>query len=344
MQVQNAMSAVTRAVDAKIGWNRIAFAVSLLIIAVASVTLFRLLRDVDLDRVRAALEATTPRTILLAGLLVAAGYVTLTFYDYFALRTIGRRHVPYRIAALASFTSYTIGHSLGATVFTGGVVRLRIYSAWGLGIVDIAKIAFVTGLTFWLGNAFILGLSIAYAPEAASAVDQLPPWLNQVLALTGLAAIIGYVLWLVPAPRIIGYGDWQITLPNAPLTFVQIGIGILDLTIGALAMYVLLPGEPSIDFTVLLVTFVLATLLGFLSHAPGSLGVFDAAMLVGLSQFDKNELLASLLIFRVLYFILPFCVALCVLGSRELWLSLTKGEDSRAPVTRSLPAPAPVDD
>ena len=340
MHVQNAMSAAARVVDAKIGWNRIAFAVSLLIIAVASVTLFRLLRDVDLERVRAALEATTPRTILLAGLLVAAGYVTLTFYDYFALRTIGRRHVPYRIAALASFTSYTIGHSLGATVFTGGVVRLRIYSAWGLGIIDITKIAFVTGLTFWLGNAFILGLSVAYAPEAASAVDQLPPWLNQALALTGLAVIVGYVLWLVPVPRIIGYGDWQITLPNAPLTFVQIGIGILDLTIGALAMYVLLPGEPSIDFTVLLVTFVLATLLGFLSHAPGSLGVFDAAMLLGLSQFDKNELLASLLIFRVIYFILPFFLALCVLGTRELWLSLTKPEDCRTPVTRALPAPA----
>ena len=344
MRVQDAMSAMTRTVDAKIGWNRIAFAVSLTIIAIASVTLFRLLRDVDLGRVRAALEATTPRDILLAGLLVAAGYVTLTFYDYFALRTIGRRHVPYRIAALASFTSYTIGHSLGATVFTGGVVRLRIYSAWGLGIVDIAKIAFVTGLTFWLGNAFILGLSIAYAPEAASAVDQFPPWLNLVLALSGLTAIIGYVLWLVPAPRVIGYGEWQIILPNAPLTFVQIGIGVLDLTIGACAMYVLLPDVPSIDFATLLVTFVLATLLGFLSHTPGSLGVFDAAMLVGLSQFDKNELLASLLIFRVVYFILPFFLALCVLGARELWLSLSKAWDSRAPVTRSLPAPAPADD
>ena len=252
--------------------------------------------------------------------------MTLTFYDFFALRTIGRPQVPYRIAALASFTSYTIGHNLGATVFTGGAVRLRIYSAWGLGIIDIAKIAFVTGLTFWLGNAFILGLSMAYAPDAASAVNQLPPWLNQTIALAGLAVIVGYVLWLLPAPRAVGYGEWQITLPNAPLTFVQIGIGIADLTIGALAMYVLLPGEPAIPFPALLVTFVLATLLGFLSHAPGSLGVFDAAMLVGLSQFDKNELLASLLIFRLLYFILPFFAALCIVSARELWLSLAKSE------------------
>jgi uncharacterized membrane protein YbhN (UPF0104 family) len=323
MQVVNAVSAVTRAVDERVGWNRIAFAISLLIIAVAAVTLFRLLRDVDVDEVLVALTDTPPRTILLAGLLVAASYVSLTFYDFFALRTIGRREVPYRIAALASFTSYTIGHNLGATVLTGGVVRLRIYSPWGLGVVDIARIAFVTGLTFWLGNAFILGLSMAYAPDAASAVDQLPPWLNRAIALTGLAAIIGYVLWLLPAPRRVGAGVWQITLPNAALTFVQIGIGILDLSIGALAMYVLLPDSPSIDFLTLLVTFVLATLLGFLSHAPGSLGVFDAAMLVGLSLFDRNELVASLLLFRLLYFILPFFTALCILSARELWLSLT---------------------
>src|SRR5882724_3589614 len=297
MQVLNAVSAITRAVDAKVGWNRIGIAISLLIIAIAFATLFRLLGDVDVGKVVAALQATPPRTVLVAGIFVAAGYATLTCYDFFALRTIGCRQVPYRIAALAAFTSYSIGHNLGATVLTGGVVRFRIYSAWRLTVIDVAKMAFVTGLTFWLGNAFVLGLGMAYAPDAASAVNQLPPWLNRTIALTGLAAIVGYMLWLVPRPRRVGSGDWQVTLPNAALTFVQIGIGIADLTIGALAMYTLLPAEPAIDFSVLLVTFVLATLIGFLSHAPGSLGVFDAAMLVGLSQLDKNELLASLLIF-----------------------------------------------
>src|SRR6266851_1776381 len=139
MQMLNAMSAITRAVDAKVGWNRIGIAISLLVIAIAFATLFRLLRDVDIGRVVSALQAMPPRTVLMAGVFVAAGYTTLTCYDFFALRTIGCRHVPYRIAALASFTSYTIGHNLGATVFSGGVVRFRIYSAWGLSVVDVAK-------------------------------------------------------------------------------------------------------------------------------------------------------------------------------------------------------------
>jgi uncharacterized membrane protein YbhN (UPF0104 family) len=105
------------------------------------------------------------------------------------------------------------------------------------------------------------------------------------------------------------------------LTFVQIGIGILDLVSSGLAMYALLPDAPSIAFIPLLVIFVTALLLGFLSHAPGSLGVIEAAMLLALPQFQKEELLASLLIFRFVYFILPLCCAVLLLGMRELWLN-----------------------
>ena len=107
------------------------------------------------------------------------------------------------------------------------------------------------------------------------------------------------------------------------LTLVQIGIGILDLGLTGCAMYVLLPVHPPAEFIPSLVTFVMAALLGFFSHAPGSLGVFEAAMLVGLPQFEIEQLLASLLIFRVLYFLLPLSLAACALGVREVWL-LTK--------------------
>ena len=139
--------------------------------------------------------------IAIAGAFVVAGYVTLTFYDFFALHTIGRHKVPYAVAALASFTSFTIGHSLGAAVLTGGLIRLRIYSVWGLTVVDIAKIAFVTGMTFWLGNAFLLGGATVYAPEAATVVDHLPSSINRAIGLSGLVAIGCYLLWLAPRSR-----------------------------------------------------------------------------------------------------------------------------------------------
>jgi uncharacterized membrane protein YbhN (UPF0104 family) len=258
--------------------------------------------------------------VALAALFVSAGYFTLTFYDLFAVRAIGRGHIPYRVNALAAFTSYSIGHNVGASVFTGGAVRYRIYSGWGLDAIDVAKICFLAGLTFWLGNAAVLGLGIAYHPEAASSIDLLPPWLNRLVAIGILIALASYVVWVWTSPRRVGRGPWTVMLPGGPLTLLQIAIGIVDLGFCALAMYVLVPDEPNLGFVVVAVIFVSATLLGFASHSPGGLGVFDAAMLVGLWQMDKEDLLAGMLLFRVLYYLAPFVISVIMLTSREIIL------------------------
>jgi uncharacterized membrane protein YbhN (UPF0104 family) len=314
------LRAAAQTVDDSIGWSKIGLVLSLCIIAIACFVLFRTLRGIDLREVLNAIETTPPRDILIAGLFVAAGYFTLTFYDLFALRNIGKGHVGYRVAAIGGFTSYAIGHNIGASAFTGGAVRYRVYSLHGLSAVDVAKICFIAGLTFWLGNATVLGLGILYTPRSASAIDQLPIWLNRTVALVTLVVLAAYVAWVWKTPRRIGHHSWEVTLPNGPLTLLQIGIGVMDLACCALAMYMLLPGEPYIGFVELAVIFVAATLLGFASHSPGGLGVFDAAMLVALWQYDKEDLLAGLLLFRLLYYIVPFAIALAIMGIRELWL------------------------
>lgn len=320
----NRLRAVARFFQDKIGWNRLGVLLSLTIIAIAAVVLFHMLRDINVDEVIAALTATGRHQIAAAALFVAGGYFTLTFYDLFALRTIGRNEIPYRIAALGGFTSYAIGHNIGATVFTGGAVRYRIYSAHGLDAIEVAKICFVAGLTFWLGNATVLGLGVTLHPGAAGPIDQLAPWLNRIVGITMLLVLVAYVSWVWSASRVIGRGGWEVRLPNGPSTLLQICIGILDLGCCALAMYMLLPAEPNVGFITILVVFVTATLLGFASHAPGGLGVFDAAMLVALWQFDKEDLVAGLLLFRLLYYLCPFVAALIILGTREFWLSLRR--------------------
>jgi uncharacterized membrane protein YbhN (UPF0104 family) len=318
----NAARIISRFCDEKIGWNRIGVVLSIAIITFAAVALYHNLRDIDLDDLVDALRDTDRHDVVRASLCVAGGYFTLTFYDLFALRTIGRGDVPYRVAALAGFTSYSVGHNIGASVLTGGAVRYRIYSAWGLDAIAVAKVCFIAGLTFWLGNATVLGLGITFAPQAASAIDQLPPWINRAAAILILSVLGTYVAWVWRRPRTIGRSGWQVMLPDGPLTLLQIGIGIIDLAFCALAMYMLVPDDPNIGFVSLAVIFVSATLLGFASHAPGGIGVFDAAMLVALWQFEKEELLAGLLVFRLLYYIVPFALSLVILGIRELILAV----------------------
>jgi uncharacterized membrane protein YbhN (UPF0104 family) len=307
----------------RVTWHRVGMVIGLTITAVALFVLYRLLRGIEPAEVYAAIRNTSPLNVVLAALFVAAGYLTLTFYDYFALRTIGRNEVPYRVAAVAGFTSYSIGHNVGFTVFSGGTVRYRIYSTTsGLSAIEVAKICFIAGLTFWLGNVTVLGIGFVIHPEAASTVDFLPPVVNRAIGFGLLAALAAYVLWASLAPRVFGRGEWSLALPTGKLTLLQIAIGVVDLTCCAAAMYMLMPAKPEIDFISLSVIFITATLLGFAAHTPGGIGVFDATMLIALGQFNREELVGALLLFRLLYYITPFALSLAIVAFRELVLDI----------------------
>ncbi len=319
-----------------VGRNKIRFAISLIIVVIAIATLYHLLRGIDVGKVVVALAAQSPLRILIAAVLVAAGYANLICYDLFALHTIGKHKIPLRVAAFASFTSYTIGHSLGAATLTCGLVRFRVYSFWNLNVIDIAKIAFVTGMTFWLGNIFVLGGAVAYAPTALSVVDHLPDWVNRLIGFSGLFAIGCYLIWLTLRPRIVGRANWRIALPNLRRTLLQIGIGTLDRCLASLSIFMLLPNSPTVGFATVVVVFVLATLLGAISHTPGSLGVVEAAILIGLPQYQREDLLATLLTFRVLDFFLPLMLATLMFGLRELRLLARRARGRRPDTAATL--------
>src|SRR6478736_5365756 len=338
------LTTLGRGFKERIGWKRLGVVASLVIIVLAITTLVRTLKGVDTGVILTALTEISPHHIALAALCVIGAFCTLTFYDFFALRTLGEKHVPYRIAAMSAFASYSIGHNIGATVFTGGAIRFRIYSDYGLNAIDVAKICFLSGLTFWLGNIFVLSIGMAIHPDAASYMDQLPASINRLIALGGLASIGAYLVWLCMGEkrRELGQKGWKVVLPSAPLTLVQILIGVVDLGFCALAMYLLVPATPQIDFLSLSVVFILATLLGFASHAPGSLGVFDAAMLVALPEFGREQLLATLLVFRILYFVVPFAISISIMGTRELWLNVMVPWQERRRLNGGYPPSAVV--
>ena len=323
---------ILRFLREKVNWHAVGICIGIALVGTACIVLYNILNDLEPAKVFGALRRTPAHALVLAGLFVAAGYFTLTFYDYFALQTIGKKNIPYRIAALAGFTSYSIGHNIGFTALSGGAVRYRVYSLYGLTLVDVAKICVVAGLTFWLGNIAFLGFGMLVEPEAATAIDKLPNSVNQAIGGAALIGLVLYVLWVGMKPRTVGIdqGKLNITLPGGKLTVLQIFIGVVDLSCCAAAMYVLMPASQHIDFVSLAVIFACATLLGFASSSPGGLGVFDAAMLVALMHYDKHSLtrfakeavLSSLLLFRLFYYITPFALSLIILGIREFILDL----------------------
>lgn len=293
--------------------------VSLLIASAAVYALSHAIKKLDVAHALTIARATDPTLIALALALIAISYASLTLYDWFALRTIGRDDIPFRMAAVGSFTSFPIAHGIGAVALISAIVRYRMYSLYKLRAIDIANISFLTGVTFWLGNLTALGLSLMIDPDAFGWVEYWPPALNRVVASALLLGVVAFVIWAWPGRRST---RWPVRLPSGPLVLLQIGIGLLDLTTAALAMYVLIPAQLDIEVWRLVAVFIAATLLGFASHAPAGIGVFDATILLGLGGDDKDPLLAALLIFRVLYHLLPFVLALALFGCVETWRSL----------------------
>jgi glycosyltransferase 2 family protein len=320
-------------------WSWVGFALSATIVGISVYVLANILKDVDFARVAAHVGAMPASQIVRTVLFVASAYVTLTCYDFFAVRTIGANHVPYRVAALASFAGYAIGHNIGATAVSGGAVRYRIYSQFGLGLIDVAKICFLTGLTFWLGNLAALGVGMAYRPDVGGRILQLPAETVRIIGIVALLLLCAYVAWASRKPATIGIRNWSVVLPGGLSTLVQIGIGVADLSCSSLAMYSAIPSAPGGELVTIAIAFVAATLIGYASHAPGSLGVFEAAMLVALPEVPKDELVAGLLVFRVLYFLVPFCLALLSMACWESMVFLRRTRASNRKTATSTKQP-----
>ncbi len=309
----------------RIGFKRILLAVSLAMLGIAVYVLYHKLKEIDWGKVWEAIGQIGPGTLILAGLFAAAAYATLTVYDYFATRTIGRSDIPYPACAVGSFTSYSIAHNLGATVFTAAVVRYLVYSRYQITPPEVVKLCFIAGLTFWLGNATVLGLGFVLEPYVVGPMVEGLGIGGGTVRMVGaviLAALAGWLIF-VASPRGFGSGAWRINLPSAPLTALQMVIGIVDLTFCAAILYVLLmamPNAPPAPFVAVAVIFCAAMLLGFATHAPGAAGAFEATLLVALPPlgFTAEAVVAAFILFRLYYFIIPFVLALALVAIREL--------------------------
>jgi uncharacterized membrane protein YbhN (UPF0104 family) len=297
---------------------------SLIIFGLSAFVLAHTLTKISFADLRSAIAGTTAEQIAAACLLTCVSYLALTGYDAVALRQLKAR-VRYRTTALASFTSYAISFTLGFPLITGGTVRYWLYSRAGLRAGAVASLTIIAGVTFWLGMALIVGLGLVFRAEAISRLDHLTPAINMVVGAGVLATLGAYLVWVSAAPRRRKIQGFHLELPGLRLTARQLVLGLTDLGAASATLFVLLPAHHGLDFFTFASIYCFASILGIASHAPGGIGVFEATMLNTVPSPSQEALLASLLLFRVIYFIAPFVLALAVLGANESfrrWQSL----------------------
>ena len=309
--------------------RRIGLGISVLIISISTIIFGRTLIGIDPVSFEAAFAATGVDQIAAAFGLACVSYIALTGYDGLALRHLGAR-VPYRLTALASFTSYAISFTLGFPLVTGGAVRFWLYGPAGLSAGKVASLTIVAGVTFWLGMGLVLGLGFLVDANAIGEITHLASWANRALGLALFGILLAYLVW-VTRMRQRGAGVFMnFKLPGPLLTLGQTALGVIDVCAAAGTLYVLLPKGHAVGYIAFCALYSFAAMLGIASHSPGGLGVFEATMLKGVGG-SSDQLLASLLLFRVVYYLVPFVLALALLGANEAvrrWRSLREAMET----------------
>jgi glycosyltransferase 2 family protein len=303
--------------------RRLGISASVIIIAGALTVFLRMLVRIDPNKVRAAIASTSGDQFMLSFAFTALSYLALTGYDGLALRHLGVK-IPYRLAALASFTSYAFSFTLGFPLVTGAAVRYWIYAPAGLSAGKIASLTVVAGITFWLGLGLVVGSGFLAASDPIADIDHFHPLANRLIGLGVIVALVAYFVWITRmrwrrAPVV---GTFK--LPGPKLTLGQTALGVIDICSASAALYVLLPEDQRFGFPAFATLYSFAAVLGIASHAPGGIGVFEATILQGVGG-DQDDVLASLLLFRGIYYAVPFIAAMAMLGGVEAvrrWRSL----------------------
>jgi len=291
-------------------------AASLGLFAVAAFVMGRAVSELSFAELAAAMSETRGAQILAALLATAFSYLALVGYDLLALRRMGLR-APLGVVALASLAGNAFSFTLGLPLLTGAASRYWVYAKAGLTAGHVANITLFATLTFWLGMAALLGLGLILAAAPLSSIDHLPAAANFALGALLIGALALYAVWAWGGRRRVRLWGGAIDLPRPRVMLAQIALGVADIGCAAATLYVLLPAESqAVGFPALATLYVAAAIVGGISHAPGGVGVFEAFMLGALPAPSREALLAALLTFRAVYYVVPFLLAAALMALR----------------------------
>jgi hypothetical protein len=294
--------------------SRLTFFLGFVVFCIAAYLLHRALSAYDPGEIVQSIFAIPLPRLALGALFVACSYFSLTLFDALAVRYI-RAKLPYRRIALASFTALSIGHTLGLAAASSGAIRYRFYSRWGIDAGDIAKIIVFCAMTAVLGLNTLLGLVLLMQADVAAKLlgfNRAVAFAFGAACLTFTALYVGLAAVL---RRPLTIKRWKISMPPVKLALAQIFIGALNFCFVAAALYHLLPPTAGIGYFAVAAVYAIANFASIVSHVPGGLGVLEAVVI---HLMPEASVIGALVVFRVVYFLVPFTIGVVVFAAYEL--------------------------
>ncbi len=287
------------------------------LLAVAIAVLRHEFQTYHLQDVLGHMREIPARRLALALALTALGYLALTGYDALAFRYI-RNALAYRRIALASFVAFVFSHNVGLSFFGGSAVRYRMLSSWGVRAEEIARVIAFGLLTFWLGF-FLLGGLLHLAWPLAVDLPGIHLASTRPVGVCLVAALGAYVVLVALRREPLRVHGFQVELPGLRMTGAQLVLSSIDWLLAASVLYALLPPAAGLGFPTFVGAYLLALVVGLVSHVPAGLGIFETAMVLLLRpHLPGDQVLASIVAYRIVYYLLPLAAAVVLFTGYEV--------------------------
>ncbi len=271
--------------------------------------LFRELRGLSLGDVENAFTAIPAGRWIMAVLSTLVAYLALAWYDRIALHHLGFA-LPWRFISAVSFTTYALSHNIGMSMFSGAMVRYRAYSTKGLTIADVGILVAFCSFTFALGTTLLGGFVLLYEPEIMHGLFQVEPVVARLAGSFMLLVVASYVGGSALHLRPLSVGTFKLVYPRLPIAMRQLLAGPLELVGAAGIIWCAIPTEYNPGFLIVLGVFLASFSAALLSHAPGGLGVLELVFVTALPDTPKADVIAALLVFRLLYLVIPLLLGI----------------------------------
>ena len=294
--------------------------ISLMLFVVAIVVVHHEIEVYRWHDIRQALQSFPIFLLIACCVITLLAYTVLSFYDVLALEYAGEK-LPYYRVLFTSFLSYSMSNNVGHAWLSGGSMRYRLYSSWGVSGVSIAKVVAFCAVTYILGALTLVLVGYAFSPDHTLITHKLP-LISVQAAIILSAMLMSAWWWLVLVHRKpLTIKNFSLEIPNPSLALRQLLVAVLDLSLASLVLYLPLFHFIGMPFGDFLVLYIFAQLSGLISQIPGGIGVFEGSFLfLASSQYPAPPILASLIIYRVIYYFVPLLISAFMLVAYELRL------------------------
>jgi uncharacterized membrane protein YbhN (UPF0104 family) len=295
----------------------IGIAASLLIAGLAILVLYHTFQRIEPADVIEKMTAVPRAKLLLAAACAIGAFLTIALYEGIVVRYV-KRPLGFTKPALTAVIAYPIGHALGQMLLSASALRYRMYTPAGFSAVEIGATVLMCALPYALAFSLLLDLALVFSPDRLEIATGIPRAWLMALGFVGLTKDLAYAVLVVHRKAPIRLGGWAVHLPSPAMTALQVVVGLIDIGLISLVLYLLLPDSADVAFLPFVAIYLAAIFAGSLSHVPAGLGVLESMLLLLLPKVPPAELLAAVLLYRVIYEVIPLMIALALWGAYEL--------------------------